>query len=198
MSYHVYTTEAFILDRRSRGEADRLFYLFTKDLGLIRAVATGVRLQKSKLAGHLNNYSYIKVSVIRGKEIWRITDASTNELGVYLLGQADSREVYVRFLAFIKRMVFGEEVDERTFDVLLKAFVSLGKIIKSGEKVDVRVFEALLMIRLLRQLGYMRKTGDLEQFLDDDEYTPDRINAFSELRALAVKEINTALKTSHL
>lgn len=198
MSYHVYTTDAFILDCRSRGEADRLFYLFTKDLGLIRAVATGVRLQKSKLAGHLNNYSYIKVSVIRGKEVWRITDASTNELGVNLLRDPSLREVYVRFLGFIKRMVFGEEADSQTFDTLVKAFATIWSGYKIGEKVDIRVFEALLMIRLLRRFGYMRKTGELEQFLVEDDYSSDRINAFTEHRSVAIKEINTALKTSHL
>ena len=74
---HIYTTKAIIVKSAPVGEANKLYFLLTHDLGFIKASAQGVRLSKSKLKGHLEEFSLILLSVVKGKEIWRITSVET-------------------------------------------------------------------------------------------------------------------------
>ena len=75
--HHIYTTEAIIIKSISMGEANRIYFLLTRDLGFIKATAQGVRLAKSKLKGHLLTFSLVKISVVKGKDLWRITSAES-------------------------------------------------------------------------------------------------------------------------
>ena len=77
--HHIYTTKAIIIKSIPTGEANRFYFLFTKDLGFIKASAQGVRLLKSKLKGHLQTFSIVNISVVKGKEIWRITSSELVE-----------------------------------------------------------------------------------------------------------------------
>ncbi len=74
--HHIHHTNALILGSRNRGEANRVFTILTREMGLIHAVAQGVRLNKSKLRYALTDYSYAKIDLVRGKEVWRITSAT--------------------------------------------------------------------------------------------------------------------------
>ena len=49
----IYHTKAVILRSQPVGEANKRYWLFTEELGLVVAVATGVRKHASKLAGQL-------------------------------------------------------------------------------------------------------------------------------------------------
>ena len=57
--HHIYTTKAIIIKSLPLGEANKIYFLLTKDLGFIKASAQGVRLDKSKLKGHLEDFSAI-------------------------------------------------------------------------------------------------------------------------------------------
>ena len=74
--HHIYTTEAFVIHSAPQGEAGKFLLLFTKDFGMIGVMAQGIRLIKSKLRHHVQDYSYCMVSIVRGKEVWRLTGAS--------------------------------------------------------------------------------------------------------------------------
>ena len=57
-----------MLSERPKKEADRVYNILTRDLGLVRAHAIGVRREESKLRGALEPYSLSSVSLVRGKE----------------------------------------------------------------------------------------------------------------------------------
>src|ERR1035437_5747826 len=79
--HHIYHTEGIILGSRNFSEAGRYYSIFTRDLGMISASAQGVRKMSSKLRYVLQDYSYVKVDLVRGKDFWRLTSASkTNKL----------------------------------------------------------------------------------------------------------------------
>ena len=44
--HHIYETNAFVLKNIPHGEADAMLTLFTEELGLIRALAQGIRYEK--------------------------------------------------------------------------------------------------------------------------------------------------------
>ncbi len=137
MAYTVHTTEGFILSSAPIGEANRIYHIFTREFGVIIATAQGVRLNKSKLRPHLLDYGFSSVSLVKGKEFWRITSAS----GI----SRSNNKIYIQILAVIKRLLQGEGEHEALFDYLKEELFK--------ENLD----ETNLMIQILAELGYIDK-----------------------------------------
>lgn len=135
MAYTVHTTEGFILSSAPVGEANRIFHIFTREFGVIIATAQGVRLSKSKLRPHLLDYSFSSVSLVKGKEFWRITSAA----GV----SRSNNKIYIQILTIIKRLLQGEGEHETLFDYLKKELFK--------DNLD----ETTIMINILTDLGYV-------------------------------------------
>ena len=68
-------TKGIILQKRDFRENDRLFVVYSEDLGKIEAVARGVKKIKSKLAGHLDYFSEIDFMLAPGKRYYQIAGA---------------------------------------------------------------------------------------------------------------------------
>jgi DNA repair protein RecO (recombination protein O) len=62
-----FRTQAIILNRTDYGEADRIITFLTPDHGKVKAIAKGVRKQKSKLAGGIELFSVSDLSFIVGR-----------------------------------------------------------------------------------------------------------------------------------
>jgi DNA repair protein RecO (recombination protein O) len=60
-------TKGVVLRTIDIGEADRILEIFTDDLGKVRAVARGVRKIRSKLAGHLEPFTYVDLLLAKGR-----------------------------------------------------------------------------------------------------------------------------------
>ncbi len=65
--YAKYTTEACVMSARDRGEADRLYALYTREFGLVLARASAVRRQTSKMRAALTLGSHVTLSLVKGK-----------------------------------------------------------------------------------------------------------------------------------
>lgn len=61
------------------GESDRILTILTRERGLIRAVAPGVRLPKSKLGGRAGLFVVNELVINQGRSLDRITQAETLE-----------------------------------------------------------------------------------------------------------------------
>jgi DNA repair protein RecO (recombination protein O) len=48
-----FRTEAVVLRHSDWGEADRMLWLYSRELGKVRVIAKGVRKMRSRKAGHL-------------------------------------------------------------------------------------------------------------------------------------------------
>lgn len=75
----LYRTEAVVLRRQDLGEADRLLTLYTPGRGKLRVVAKGVRLPRSRKAGHLELFTRVDVLVARGRDLDVVTQAEALE-----------------------------------------------------------------------------------------------------------------------
>lgn len=67
--------EAVVLRHMDWGEADRLLWLFTRELGKIRVVAKGIRKLHSRKAGHLEPFTRVGLLLARGREMMIVTQA---------------------------------------------------------------------------------------------------------------------------
>ena len=75
MSYTIYSTDGFIIEQKPSKDADISLLVFTEQFGLIFAVATGARYLKSKLRYSLQSLSFSNISLVKGREVWRVTSA---------------------------------------------------------------------------------------------------------------------------
>lgn len=137
MSYAIYSTRGWILGSAPTGEASKIYILYTEDFGLIRAKAQSVRLITSKLRYSLEDYSYCNFSLVRGKELWRLTGAQK------LDGEVKEPLVRARVLNLVRRLVQGEEKNEKLFAALA---------LLAGDSV---LSEVGILSRVLSALGYI-------------------------------------------
>src|SRR3989344_5676480 len=75
MSHHIYETDAFVFSALPHGEASRYMVLYTREFGLVRAAAQGLRELKSKLRYSLQPFSLSVVNLVHGRSGWRIVNA---------------------------------------------------------------------------------------------------------------------------
>lgn len=168
MSYHIYNTKGLVLSQRPVGEADRIYSILTRDLGLVRARALAVRSSTSKLRGALEPFSLSSVSLVRGKEYWRLTSAE-------LIQNICATPSVAQPLALLETLVQGESAHTELFDAVENAICATPSVAQ-GEGV----FEIGLVAQILFHLGYL-KESDLG--LEEKDL---------------VKAINQGLESSHL
>ena len=71
-SYHC---EALTLKKVPIGEADLLVTLYTREKGKVRAIARGARRSNSKLVGHFEPLTQVKLSLAQGRNLDYVTQA---------------------------------------------------------------------------------------------------------------------------
>lgn len=191
--HHIYHTEGIILSSRNFGEAGRYYSIFTRDLGMISASAQGVRKMSSKLRFVLQDFAYLKIDLVKGKDFWRVTNASkTNKLEN--LFRPEVFEVFAKVTKLLKRLLQGEDPNPELFADLLNGLVVLEK---SETPEELRNIEAIIVLRILNNLGYIGG-NEILQDLIKSPFEEDLIFKIAEKRAKILHQINKALKETHL
>jgi len=143
----LYQTDGIILNRMDAGEADRILTVFTKEFGMLRLFARGVRRVNSKLNKFLNLFAHGRFGFVSGKDTWHLVDAE--DIGRFEDGKLKTLGHAANFL---ERFCRGEGKDTGLWEVLLD-FI---------ENED----ELLFYAKSLALLGY----------LDEKEIQSDRKN----------------------
>ena len=192
---HIYTTKAIIIKSLPKGEANKFYFLLTKDLDFIKATAQGVRLDKSKLKGHLEEMTLVSISLVKGKEMWRITSVETI-LQNNFLKNPKKLVIIKNIFSLLLRLLHGEEKNEELFDCVdsFYRFISDNEFSSDA----ARNLETIVVMRILYYLGYFEKPFDLSDFTEKNELSMDLLNSFNDKRKLAIGEINKALEETHL
>lgn len=194
MAHHVYTTQGFIVHSQPSGEAGKYVLVFTRDLGMIGCTIQGVRLSQSKLRYYTQDYYYGLFSVVRGKDVWRMTGAKEID-GVGEVKEGN-KKLYVKVLSLLKRLLPGEEVNEKLFEIVEKfyKYISQNNLDKEGKEL----VEYLTVFRILNSLGYISNTNLFLNQLLSAEITGHILQEMRENKVDVVKEINNGLKESQL
>lgn len=190
MAYATYTTEAFVCGSRASNTSDKSFLLFTRDAGMVWAAARSVREERSKQRFALQDFSFIRVSLVRGKTGWRIGSVE-NETNVFSTARTrEARAGLLRIVKVLRQFVQGEEPHP-----VLYADVRAALLFVSGAEGDEpeRVADRFVL-RLLHKLGYVAAEPSFESLVRDAEW----IETDGEMPPAARKAIENALAASHL
>lgn len=196
--HHIYHTEAIILGSNDFGETGKFYSIFTRELGMINATAQGIRKMSSKLRYVLQDFNYVKVDLVRGKDLWRITSASkTNELE-----KISKTEIGLKTLAniskLLKRLLQGEEQNEDLFkDVLSGFYILENKLEKNDTKEEIQNTEMILVLRILFHLGYLGDDGKMSDFVSSP-FAEELLPYVATNRLAILSEINKALHETQM
>jgi DNA repair protein RecO len=205
MSHHIYQTKAFIIDSVDVGEANKLLTVFTADLGLIYVSAQGVRIMKSKLRPSIQDLSYSKIALVRGREYWRLTSAekliSLYDKRVHVL----VRKLIAQSLHFVKRLTAGEIKHEELFDMLSKLFTfcfeNSKQIADHSNNQVIKALRLVINFRILESLGYGSDSVEFDTIRDVLEWNIPMLEqiAIDENKMNKIEShIRQAVESSHL
>ena len=197
MPHKIYTTKGFIIGSHDVGEGHKMVSVFTDELGLIKAHAKSVRRLESKLRPHLQDFSLVEISFVRGRELWRVTNSETLESYSSVLRCPEARVLTARFFSLISRLVQGEEQNKELFDVIFGA----ESYLKSSVPLDrprAALVEVVTVLRILHALGYIRADNQLASFVNSNETNDEILDKAAPIRLAAIMAINQSLSESHL
>ncbi|MFA5933804.1 MAG: DNA repair protein RecO [Candidatus Paceibacterota bacterium] len=193
--HHIYHTHAFVLGNTNTGEANKFLTLFTRELGVVSAHVQGVRHLRSRLRFSLQDFSYAKVDLVRGKEIWRVTSAGKINEHEAILHNHEKRMFVANIFNLLRRLCPGEEVHEALYDDVQGMFTFLENESIPNEALDQA--EIILVLRILYHLGYIAHGERTKDFILSP-YSLELITSASTEKQSIVREINTALRESQL
>jgi DNA repair protein RecO (recombination protein O) len=75
----LYSDEAIVLRTRKLAEADRIITLLTRQHGVVRAVARGVRRTSSKFGSRLEPFTHVDLQLAVGRNLDTVTQAVTRD-----------------------------------------------------------------------------------------------------------------------
>ena len=165
--YKIYTTEGLIIESRIFGESNKIYFILTRDFGLIKATAQGVCKTESKQKFGLQTLSFSKISLVKGKEIWKITSAiSLENVFSNLKGEKNKLNVFIRIVSLIRKLLLEEEKEPIFFDVV-KSLYKFLKTENANNKDKLSSAELLTVMKILHTSGYL---GENKNFGDLLEY----------------------------
>ncbi len=192
--HHIYHTEGIILSSSSQGEAGKHYSIFTRDLGMIHATAQGVRKMSSKLRFVLSDFAYLKIDLVQGKNIFRVTSASKTNMLEQITKTPETFRVFANIARLLKRLLAGVEPNEALFVDVRNGLFILEKS-KAGD--DLRNIEAIIVLRILNNLGYIGE-NEVLQNLTKSPFEENLVFEVSKDRTKVLNHINKALKETHL
>jgi DNA repair protein RecO (recombination protein O) len=149
----LYPAEVLILRRRDLGEADSIFTCYGEPAGKLDVIAKGVRKAKSRMGGHLEPLSIVRMLIARGRNLDVVTQVETVEPHRHLRDDLD------RMYAGI---YVADVVDSATADGLAhQGLDPLARAALAGLDAGVSIDTVLVWFetRLLTVLGHELQIG---------------------------------------
>jgi DNA repair protein RecO len=195
MAYHIYHSEAIVLQTKSVGDANVVLFLYTKDMGLVVARATSLRLHRSRLRFSLQRFSRAHVDLVRGRHGWLLTSARTINTNSQIFRHEYRKTSYAVLTGILLRLIQGEESNKALYDDVCSMLNSLSML---DTREECFCFELLASVRILNELGYW-STEDSDLFMLED--LDDLKNILRKIflnRKLLVPRINNAYNSTSL
>lgn len=194
--YHLYQTKGWILGSMNVGEANRFLDIFTSELGLVSGMAQGVRRLDSKLRYGLQDYSFSKISLVKGRLFWRIVNVEKIDEFNWVYEDKKVLKMVCRVFSLIKRLIRGEEKDAVVFEDINRAIRMAGN--GNSSKDALFTLEMILVFRILHKLGYVGRDERFNHLTDFSEWNAGLLEISNENRASLLRQINSSIAHSHL
>jgi len=150
MAYVTYTTEALVCGTQNRNTSDRTYLLFTREAGMLFATARSAREERSKQRYALQDFSLVRVSLVKGKTGWRVGSIAAQQNYYHQSTDKYARGSIVAVCRLLRRFVRGEESNTQLFDYTIAALDEL-----VNDTPDRQFVELVAQLHILGFLGYV-------------------------------------------
>lgn len=148
MSIEKYTTEGFILREFERGENDMVYKIWTKDFGIIFALARSIRKESAKLRMLTKKHDFMVFTLVKGKEIWRLTGSEDiKDLKRYGLYFSQVRKI---IFEVIDRFMEEKKPYKKLYERLKSVILDTTQI----DQIDIFKLKILFFYLVLVDTGY--------------------------------------------
>lgn len=147
--FRSFRADAVVLRHADWGEADRILTLYTREQGMVRALAKGARKVTSRKAGHLQPFTHITVQLAKGRDLLIITQVET--INAYLPLHDDL--IKTGYAAYVIELLlrFSYEDEGANPSVFRLVTETLDRLEKEADAwLPVRYYE----MRLLDAVGF--------------------------------------------
>jgi DNA repair protein RecO (recombination protein O) len=164
----VYKSKGIVLRSIRYGEADRILDLYTRDAGLVSAIAKGIRRTKSRFGARLEPLSCVDFVAYQGRTLDTLTQAEL------LRSFRGVREDLARFgaaarmVGSVRALSGGDEADRRVFNLLYNGLDALEEHDSGFEAV-----EAAFGLKLSILAGYAPQLDVCSNCATDPEEAPE-------------------------
>ena len=161
----VYKSKGIVLRSIRYGEADRILDLYTRDAGLVSAIAKGIRRTKSRFGARLEPLSCVDFVAYKGRTLDTVTQAETLRSFHGVRENVSRFEAAAGMVGFVRALSGGDEADRRVFNLLYKSLEAL-----EDRESGFEAVEAALGLKLSMLAGYAPQLDDClscERDLDD-------------------------------
>ncbi|MDR1449629.1 MAG: DNA repair protein RecO [Propionibacteriaceae bacterium] len=150
-----YNDEGVVLRTFKLGESDRVITLLTRQHGLVRAVAKGVRRTSSRFGARLEPFSQVDVQIVERRSLGIITQAVSRQLlGQPLLGDYPRYTAAAAMAETASRLVPEEGTPAvQQYRLLTGALRALSAGTADGQRPAPMILDSYLL-RALATAGY--------------------------------------------
>ena len=192
-----YVTEAINLKSYTLNDADKIMVMYSKDNGLIKGVAKGIKKPKSKLGARMDLLVANSLQLLKGRSMDTIIQAQT--LNNFRKSREDiDKLVYSSYISELV-MNFGEgseAVSKEVYELLYKA---LNRVADARDKKEALIAVIKFQLKILLIMGFCVELDTClccrEQVLEEDMYFS------SSMGGIVCKEcnehLNVKLKMHH-
>lgn len=121
----LYKSRGIVLRSIRYGEADRILDLYTRDGGLVSAIAKGIRRTRSRFGARLEPLSCVEFIAYGGRSLDTITQAETLRSFHDIREHLGRLETAGRMVRDVRALSGGDEADRRVFNLLYHALDAL-------------------------------------------------------------------------
>ncbi len=143
-----FRVDAVVLRHSDWGEADRLLWLYTLEMGKIRVVAKGARKIRSRKAGHLEPFTRVHLLLAKGRDILLVTQAETIEAYLPLHEGLEGITYASYAVELLDRFTYEEGENRPLYQLLVDTLSRLSQM--PERDLVIRYFE----LRLLDLVGF--------------------------------------------
>jgi recombinational DNA repair protein (RecF pathway) len=185
--YALHTMPAVVIGSRAQGESNRVYRLLTRDLGFVYAAAQGVRELRNRNRYALSSGAHVSVTLVRGRETWRLTSAATTD---HTLVATQLRRV----LELAGQLMPVEDMTSDVYAVLMPLLYTMHDV----REDEVDAIEAIAALRVLYVLGYITPIKDpvVEQYCSNTSDIQELIKTYPDVQRTVLRNVNGALATA--
>lgn len=147
-----YVTDAINLKTYNLSESDKIVVMYSKEKGLIKGIAKGVKKPKSKLGARMDTLVANTVMLRKGRNFNTICQAES--LNTFKQTRTDLDKIF--YSMYVAEVVnsFGLEDDPSSETVYNLLYSALGKISEAQNKVEVMLAVIKFQLKMMAESGF--------------------------------------------